>query len=90
MDDGERQRSAMPQRLRMVAMGVMTGLYVANAVAIAMIAAYWRSTSFCCSKFTRTARSRISGEYLFPHLFFSTIQHPYSWASGKSSAVHWC
>ncbi|MGC1503862.1 MAG: IS3 family transposase, partial [Sulfitobacter sp.] len=36
------------------------------------------------------ARSRTSGEYLFPHLFFSITQHPYFWVSGKQGAVQNC
>jgi len=32
-------------------------------------------------------RSRTSGEYLFPHLFFSITQYPYFWVSGKQGAV---
>ncbi|MDG1376072.1 MAG: hypothetical protein P8P56_03430, partial [Yoonia sp.] len=39
------------------------------------------------SKTIRTARSRTSGEYLFPHLFFSITQYPYFWVSGKQGAV---
>lgn len=35
----------------------------------------------------RTARLRTSGNYLFPHLFFSMTQYPYSWVSGKAAAV---
>jgi hypothetical protein len=37
----------------------------------------------------RTARSRTSGEFLFPHLFFSITQYPYFWVSGKKGAVHY-